>query len=78
MATASDRLWSWDIAKLPPGPAKWTFFYLYVILDVYSRYVTGWMVGLGDARKLRRAGQAADGGDYPKQNMQPGRLHPTC
>src|SRR5258708_23689202 len=43
MATASNQLWSWDITKLL-GPAKWTYFYLYVILDVFSRYVTGWMV----------------------------------
>ena len=34
---------SWDITKLL-GPAKWTYFYLYVILDVYSRYAVGWTV----------------------------------
>ena len=38
-----NQVWSWDITKLL-GPAKWTYFYLYVILDVYSRYVVGWMV----------------------------------
>ena len=43
LATAPNRVWSWDITKLL-GPAKWTYFYLYVILDVYSRYVVGWMV----------------------------------
>ena len=43
LATAPNQLWSWDITKLL-GPAKWTYFYLYVILDVFSRYVTGWMV----------------------------------
>jgi hypothetical protein len=43
MATAPNQLWSWDITKLL-GPVKWTYFYLYVILDVFSRYVTGWMV----------------------------------
>ena len=43
MATASNQLWSWDITKLL-GPVKWTYFYLYVLLDVFSRYVTGWMV----------------------------------
>jgi putative transposase len=43
LATAPNRVWSWDITKLL-GPAKWTYFYLYVILDIYSRYVTGWMV----------------------------------
>jgi Integrase core domain len=43
LATAPNQVWSWDITKLL-GPAKWTYFYLYVILDVYSRYVVGWMV----------------------------------
>jgi putative transposase len=43
LATAPNQLWSWDITKLL-GPAQWTYFYLYVILDVFSRYVTGWMV----------------------------------
>ena len=43
LATAPNQVWSWDITKLL-GPAKWTYFYLYVLLDIYSRYVTGWMV----------------------------------
>jgi putative transposase len=43
LATRANQLWSWDITKLL-GPAKWTYFYLYVILDVFSRYVVGWMV----------------------------------
>jgi Integrase core domain len=43
LATKPNELWSWDITKLL-GPAKWTYFYLYVILDVFSRYVVGWMV----------------------------------
>jgi putative transposase len=43
LATAPKQVWSWDITKLL-GPAKWTYFYLYVILDIYSRYVVGWMV----------------------------------
>jgi len=43
LATAANQLWSWDITKLL-GPAKWTYFYLYVILDVFSRYVVGWMI----------------------------------
>ena len=43
LATAPNQLWSWDITKLL-GPKKWTYFYLYVILDVYSRYVVGWML----------------------------------
>lgn len=43
VATAPNVVWSWDITKLH-GPAKWTYYYLYVILDIYSRYVVGWMV----------------------------------
>jgi putative transposase len=43
LATAPNQVWSWDITKLL-GPAKWTYYYLYVILDIYSRYVVGWMV----------------------------------
>jgi putative transposase len=43
LATAPNEVWSWDITKLL-GPAKWTYYYLYVLLDIYSRYVTGWMV----------------------------------
>jgi putative transposase len=43
LATGPNQLWSWDITKLR-GPAKWTYFYLYVVLDVYSRYVVGWVV----------------------------------
>jgi putative transposase len=43
LATNPNELWSWDITKLK-GPVKWRYFYLYVILDVFSRYVVGWMV----------------------------------
>ena len=43
LATAPNQVWSWDITKLL-GPAKWTYFYLYVILDIFSRYVVGWLL----------------------------------
>jgi putative transposase len=43
LATRPNEVWSWDITKLR-GPAKWTYFSLYVLLDIFSRYVTGWMV----------------------------------
>ena len=43
LAAAPNQVWSWDITKLK-GPVKWTYFYLYVILDIFSRYVVGWMV----------------------------------
>jgi putative transposase len=55
LAKEPNEAWSWDITKLK-GPVKWTYYYLYVILDIYSRYVVGWMVahreGAALARKL--------------------------
>jgi len=51
LATAPNQLWSWDITKLL-GPSKWTYFYLYVILDVYSRYVVGWMIAERESAAL--------------------------
>jgi putative transposase len=53
LATAPNQLWSWDITKLL-GPAKWTYFYLYVILDVFSRYVVGWMVAIRESAELAK------------------------
>jgi putative transposase len=51
MAIGPNQLWSWDITKLK-GPAKWTHFYLYVLLDVFSRYVVGWMAALQESAPL--------------------------
>jgi putative transposase len=51
LATRPNELWSWDITKLL-GPQKWTYFYLYVILDVFSRYVVGWMVSTKESAAL--------------------------
>ena len=51
LATRPNQVWSWDITKLM-GPAKWTYFYLYVILDIFSRYVVGWMVALHESAAL--------------------------
>ena len=58
---ASDELWSWDISKLK-GPATWTCFYLYVILDVFSRYAVGWTVQHRESAELAKAliAQAAE------------------
>jgi putative transposase len=54
LATAPNQLWSWDITKLK-GPQTWTYFYLYVILDVFSRMVVGWMIAHRESAQL--AGQ---------------------
>lgn len=43
LATAPNQVWSWDITKLR-GPSKWLYYYLYVMLDIYSRYVVGWLL----------------------------------
>ena len=51
LATGPRELWSWDITKLK-GPAKWVCFHLYVILDVFSRYVVGWMIAPRESAEL--------------------------
>jgi putative transposase len=51
LATGPNQVWSWDITKLF-GPQKWAYFYLYVILDIYSRAVVGWMVALRESAAL--------------------------
>jgi putative transposase len=53
LATGPNQLWSWDITKLL-GPTKWRYFYLYVILDVFSRYVVGWMVAPKESSALAK------------------------
>lgn len=51
LATGPNQLWSWDITKLK-GPKKWTYYYLYKIMDVYSREVVGWMVAYRESAAL--------------------------
>ena len=51
LATGPNEVWSWDITKLL-GPVKWTYFHLYVILDIFSRYVVGWMVAPRESAAL--------------------------
>lgn len=51
LATEPNQVWSWDITKLL-GPAKWTYYHLYVIIDIYSRYVVGWMVATCESASL--------------------------
>jgi putative transposase len=69
-ATAPNRVWSWDITKLH-GPAKWTCYYLYVILDIFSRYATGWMVATRESAVLAEKLIAAT---CAKQHISPGQL----
>ena len=71
LATGPNQVWSWDITKLL-GPAKWTYYYLYTILDIYSRYVVGWMLAscenAGLARRLIRD-------SIDRQNVKSGELN---
>jgi putative transposase len=53
LATEPNQVWSWDITKLK-GPAKWTYFYLYVIIDIFSRYVVGWMIAHRESAELAK------------------------
>mgnify|MGYP001248370159 CR=1 FL=1 len=53
LAQGPNQVWSWDITKLK-GPVKWTYFYLYVILDIFSRYVVGWMVASRESGSLAK------------------------
>ena len=70
LATRPNEVWSWDITKLL-GPAKWTYFYLYVILDIFSRYVVGWMVAYRESATLaeRLIEQT-----IKRQDIEPGKL----
>ena len=51
LATAPNQVWSWDITRLR-GPAKWTYFYLYVLLDIFSRYAVGWLLARCESAAL--------------------------
>jgi putative transposase len=70
IATVSNQVWSWDITKLK-GPVKWTYYYLYVILDIFSRYVVGWMVA---HRELAALARKLIEETMKKQSIQPGQL----
>lgn len=70
LAEHRNEVWSWDITKLK-GPAKWTYFYLYVILDVFSRYAVGWTIQPRESAELAKAliAQATE-----QQHITPGTL----
>ena len=70
LATGPNQVWSWDITKLL-GPAKWTYFCLYVILDIFSRFVVGWMVASRENQALAKRLIAET---CAKQGIAPGRL----
>jgi putative transposase len=71
VATAPNRLWSWDITKLP-GPAKWTWYNLYLILDVFSRYIIDWIIAATESAAIASTlfDEAA-----ARYAVRPGELH---
>lgn len=70
LATAPNQVWSWDITKLKTG-VKWQYAHLYVIMDIFSRYVVGWMVA---EREVASLAEELIGQTCQKQNIQPNQL----
>ena len=70
LATQPNQLWSWDITELL-GPTKWTYYYLYNILDVFSRYSVGWLIAERESASLAEELIAAT---CVRQGIQPGQL----
>jgi transposase InsO family protein len=70
LATTPNQVWSWDITKLK-GPAKWAVFHLYVILDIFSRHVVGWMIAPRESAELAEQLIAET---VARHDIQPGRL----
>lgn len=70
VAYGPNQCWSWDITKLA-GPAKWTYYYLYSIIDIYSRYTVGWMIATGESKELA---ERLLGDTIAKQRIDPGQL----
>lgn len=70
LATRPNELWSWDITKLL-GPQKWTYYYLYVVLDVFSRYVPGWLLADRESGELAKQLMRET---CERQGIEPGQL----
>ena len=70
LATGPNMLWSWDLTKLR-GPVKWTYYHLYTILDVFSRYAVGWMIAERESASLA---QQLIRETCEKQGIQPEQL----
>ena len=70
LATAPNEVWSWDITKLK-GPQKWRYYYLYVMLDIFSRYVVGWLIAPRESAALAQELMASS---CLQQGIGPGEL----
>ena len=70
VATAPNQVWSWDLTKLR-GPGKWLYFHLYVLLDLFSRFVVGWLLARQESGALARRLLAES---CTRQGIVPGQL----
>jgi len=70
VAHGPNQCWSWDITKLA-GPVKWSYFYLYSIIDIFSRYTVGWMVATRESKQLA---ERLLGDTITQQRIDPGQL----
>src|SRR6516165_3598355 len=70
LATGPNQVWSWDITKLR-GPVKWTYYYLYVLLDIFSRYVVGWLLARQESAALAKV---LIGESCARQHVAPDQL----
>ena len=70
LATGPNQVWSWDITKLL-GPVTWVYLYLYVLLDIFSRFVVGWLIAEREAAELA---QALIAESCTRQNISPDQL----
>lgn len=70
LAEAPNQVWSWDITKLR-GPAKWTHFALYTVIDIFSRFIVGWMIAERESAELAKQLIATAAAS---QNIQPEQL----
>lgn len=70
LATTPNQVWSWDITKLR-GPVKWLYYYLFVIIDIFSRYAVGWMVAAHENGTLAKYLIEET---CRKENIQPGQI----
>jgi putative transposase len=70
LATGPNQVWTWDITKLK-GPQKWNYFHLYVIIDIFSRKVVGWMVAERESAELAKKLIEAT---IEKEGIEPGQL----
>ena len=70
LAIAPNQVWSWDITKLK-GPAKWRCFHRYVILDIFSRFVVGWLIA---PRECSELAQQLIADTVARHDVEPGML----